>query len=192
MAFDLQTQLTKFLADLYAGALGVTQAFASLGLASGGVGTAADTTLTSTAAGKLSVSNVTTTSTAELQVSGGNGGFLSSVKALTEQTTIAAAATTTTAIQLPANAVILAVSVRVVTVIPTAATFTVTSATPAKTWNTVAVAVAAGTTDQGTAPGPSFQTTASVITITPNLTPGAATGQVRVTVYYYQVTPATS
>lgn len=156
-------------------------------------GVSQDTSLArNAAAGVLKLSHSTATSTAEFQVSGGSGGFISTVKALTELTTIAAAATTTTAIQLPANAVILAVSVRVVTIIPTAATFTVTSATPAKTWNTVAVPVAAGTTDPGTAPGPSFQTTASVITITPNLTPGTATGQVRVTVYYYQVTPATS
>lgn len=154
--------------------------------------TSADTKISRAGVGVLNVANGTSTLTAEVQVSGGSGGFISPVKALTELTTIAAAATTTTAIQLPANAVILAVSVRVVTIIPTAATFTVTSATPAKTWNTVAVAVAAGTTDQGTAPGPTFQTTASVITFTPNLTPGTATGQVRVTVYYYQVTPATS
>jgi hypothetical protein len=155
--------------------------------------TSQDTFLNRTAAGVVKLAHGTATSTAEFQVSGGSGSVISAVKALTELTTIAAAATTNTAIQLPANAVILAVSVRVVTVIPTAATFTVTSATPAKTWNTAAgVAVAATTTDVGTAPGPTFQTTASAVTITPNLTPGAATGQVRVTVYYYQVTPATS
>lgn len=125
-------------------------------------------------------------------VYGGNGGFISAVTALTELTTIAAAATTTTAIQIPANAVTLGVSVRVVTVIPTAATFTVTSATPTKTWNTVAVPVAANTTNPGTLSGPTFQTTASAITITPNLTPGAATGQVRVTIYYYTITPPSS
>jgi hypothetical protein len=127
-----------------------------------------------------------------LKVSGGNGGLITPVQSLTELTTIAAAATTATTIQIPANAVALAVSVRVVTVIPTAATFTVTSATPTKTWNTAAVAVAAGTTDPGTLAGPTPQTTASPITITPNLTPGTATGQVRVTIYYYTVTPPTS
>jgi hypothetical protein len=155
-------------------------------------GSVQDTVLTRTSTGILKLSNGTATATAELQVSGGNGGFLSPVKALTELTTIAAAPTTTTAIQLPATSVVLGVSVRVVTVIPTAATFTVTSATPTKTWNTVAVPVAATTTDPGTLPGPTFQTTASAVTITPNLTPGAATGQVRVTIYYYTITPPTS
>lgn len=151
-----------------------------------------DTALSRVSPGTVRVSHQTATSTAEWQVSGGNGGFISSVKALTELTTIAAAATTNTAIQIPANAVVLGVSVRVVTVIPTAATFTVTSATPSKTWNTAAVTVAANSTDPGTAPGPSFQTTASAITITPNLTPGAATGQVRVTIFYYTITPPSS
>lgn len=150
-----------------------------------------DTYLSRPAAGVGKLTG-TAAATAELQVSGGNGGFISSVKALTELTTIAAAPTTSTAILIPANAVVLGVSVRVVTIIPTAATFTVTSATPTKTWNTAAVAVAAGSTDPGTLPGPTFQTTASAIVITPNLTPGAATGQVRVTIYYYTITPPTS
>lgn len=163
-----------------------------LAWASGDASLAQDTTMTRVSAGVAKLAHGTATSTAEWQVSGGNGGFISSVQALTELTTIAAAATTNTAIQIPANAVTLGVSVRVVTVIPTAATFTVTSATPAKTWNTVAVAVAAGTTNPGTLPGPTFQTTASAITITPNLTPGAATGQVRVTIFYYTITPPSS
>lgn len=155
-------------------------------------GNSVDLILARAGIGIAKVSHGTATSAAELQVSGGNGGCISSVKALTELTTIAAAATTSTAIQIPANAVVLGVSVRVVTIIPTAATFTVTSATPTKTWNTAAVAVAAGSTDPGTLPGPTYQTTASAIVITPNLTPGAATGQVRVTIFYYTITPPTS
>lgn len=150
-----------------------------------------DTTISRAGVAIAKVAGVAATP-AELQVSGGNGGFISPVKALTELTTIAAAATTSTAIQIPVNAVVLGVSVRVVTIIPTAATFTVTSATPTKTWNTAAVTVAAGSTDPGTLPGPTFQTTASAIVITPNLTPGAATGQVRVTIFYYTITPPTS
>lgn len=107
-----------------------------------------------------------------------------------ELLTIAAAATTTTAMQLPAGAVVLAVSVRVTTVIPTAATFTVKVG--AIVFNTAAVSTAANSTDRGTAAGAAYNSTAQGVTITPNVTPGAATGVVRVTVIYYVVSPPTS
>lgn len=107
-----------------------------------------------------------------------------------ELLTIAAAATTTTSMQVPANAVVFSISVRVTTIIPTAATFTVTL--NATTFNTVAVPVAANTTDAGTKAGAFYNATAAGVVITPNLTPGAATGVVRVTVSYYLVTPPTS
>ena len=121
-----------------------------------------------------------------------NGGQRTSWKYKTELTTIAAAASTNTVITIPANAIVYAVSVRVVTVIPTCATFTVTSANPAKTWNTAAVNCAATSTDTGVAGGNTVQTASSVITITPNVQPGAATGQVRVTIHYFDVTPPSS
>ena len=122
-----------------------------------------------------------------------NGGQRSGWKYKTELTTIAAAASTNTVITIPANSLVYGVSVRVVTVIPTCATFTVTSATPAKTWNigSGSVGCAAGSTDPGTLGGMTVQTAASVITITPNLVPGAGTGQVRVTIHYFDVTPPT-
>lgn len=109
-----------------------------------------------------------------------------------ELLTIAAAATTdTTANLLPANAIIEAVVVRVTTVIPTAATFSVGDATTAARFAT-GVAVAATTTavglthvDQTGAAGPK-QTAAAKIRITPNAVPGAATGVVRITVFYRQ------
>jgi len=47
------------------------------------------------------------------------------IKSLSEVTTIAAAATSDTTIQMPAGAIVLGVSLRVTVVIPTAATFTV-------------------------------------------------------------------
>lgn len=112
---------------------------------------------------------------------------------LTELTTVAAAATTDTAIQIPADAVVLAVSVRVKTVIPTAATFTVTGATSGTQFDVAGgVSTAANTTDVGTRNCTFKNGAAQAVRITPNLAPGAATGQVRVTIHFYRITPATS
>ena len=112
-----------------------------------------------------------------------------------ELLTIAAAASTdSSANLLPAGAIIESVVVRVTTVIPTAATFTVGDPTTAARFAT-GVAVAANTTAIGIdhwsgaiatlAAGPS-QAAAAKVRITPNLTPGAATGVVRITVFYRQ------
>lgn len=128
----------------------------------------------------------------ESRVYAGNGGFMSVVKTVTESLTIAAAATTVGATSIPAGAILLGVSVRVTTVIPTAATFTVTTTVGGTTLNTAAVSTAANSTDPGTAAGASFRSAATAVTITPNLTPVAATGVVRLQYYYLQVTPATS
>jgi hypothetical protein len=130
--------------------------------------------------------------TGNLQMEAVSNGGLYAVQQATELLTIAAAATTDTALSVPANAVILGCSVRVTTVIPTATTFTVTTAAGGTTLSTAAVSTAANSTDPGTKAGPFFQSAATNIRITPNLTPGAATGVVRVTVYYYTVTPPTS
>lgn len=113
--------------------------------------------------------------------------------ALTELLTIAAAATSDTAIQIPLNAVVFGVSVRVTVVIPTAATFTVTGATSSTQFDVAGgVAVAANTTDVGTRNCPYKNGAAQAIRITPNLTPAANSGRVRVTVHYYTITPPTS
>ena len=114
------------------------------------------------------------------------------LKALTELTTIAAAATTDTTIAIPINAVVFAVSVRVTVAIPTAATFTVIGTTTSTAFNTAAVAVAIDSTDAGTASCPYKNGAAQTIRITPNLTPADNTGRVRVTIHYYEVTPPTS
>lgn len=126
-----------------------------------------------------------------------NGGYRE-IGSTTELLTIAAAATTdSTANLLPAGAYITGVTVRVTTLIPTAATFTVGDATTAARFAT-GVAVAANTTatgmthlDQTGAAGP-LQATAAKIRITPNATPAAATGVVRLTVYYEKWVPPTS
>jgi hypothetical protein len=114
------------------------------------------------------------------------------VKSLTELTTIAAAATTTTTIQIPGNAIVLAVSVYVQTAIPTATTFTVGDSGSAARYSTAAVSVNLGSSDKGTKAGAYYNASALGILITPNGTPAANTGRVRVTIHYIEVTVPTS
>lgn len=112
---------------------------------------------------------------------------------VTELTTIAAAATTDTAIQIPVDAVVYAVSVRVTVAIPTAVTFTVTGTTSGTQFDVAGgVSVAVNTTDVGTRNCPYKNGAAQTIRITPSATPAANTGRVRVTIFYYQITAATS
>lgn len=115
---------------------------------------------------------------------GGGGGGSSSAHALTEITPIAAAAFTDTGIQIPASVVVESVSVRVVTAIPTAATFTVGIAGNPSKFNTAPVSTVAGSVDAGTNAGDYLNTTAIAVRITPNVSPATATGQVRVTITY--------
>lgn len=114
-------------------------------------------------------------------------------KSVTELTTIAAAATTDTAIQIPVDAIVLGVTVRVTVVIPTAATFTVTGTTSATQYDVAGgVSTAATTTDVGTRNCPYKNGAAQTIRITPNAVPANNSGRVRVTIHYYKPTPATS
>lgn len=164
----------------------------SLGWSSGSSASASpDTTLIRDgAANTLALKNGNNAQ--EYRVYGGNGGFISNVKTVTELLTIAAAATTVGVTSIPAGAILLGVSVRVTTVIPTAATFTYATTVGGTALNTAAVSTAATSTDPGTAAGASYRAAATTITITPNLTPGAATGVVRLQYYYLQITPPTS
>lgn len=123
---------------------------------------------------------------------GGANGQVLSVKTLTELTTIAAAASTDTTIQMPANAIILGVSVRVTVVIPTATNFTVGDSGSAARFSTAAVSVAANSTDPGTKAGAYYNASALAVRITPDGTPGDNSGRVRVTIHYLEVTPPTS
>jgi len=130
---------------------------------------------------------------------GANGGYWER-GVNSELLTIAAAPTTdTTGNLLPANAIIEAVVVRVTTVIPTAATFTVGEATTAARFAT-GVAVAADTTAVGLlhrnpadadAAGP-VQSAAAKVRITPDVQPAAATGIVRIEVFFSRFVPPTS
>ena len=124
---------------------------------------------------------------------GGDNGQSIAVLQLTELTTIASAATTDTTIQIPAGAIVLAVSVRVTVAIPTAATFTVGDSGSVARFNTgTTVSTALNTTDVGTKAGAYYNSSSLSVRITPNLTPGTNVGRVRVTLLYMLSTPPTS
>jgi len=114
------------------------------------------------------------------------------LQSVSELLTIAAAATTDTVIDIPANVVVKAVTVRVTVIIPTAATFTVTGATTGTVWNTVAVPVAATTTDKGNLAAGTYNVAAQKVRITPNIQPANNTGRVRITIFYEDIIPPTS
>lgn len=158
------------------------------------LGASLNATLRRTATGEITVGSSLALNDGVLQlnkvVRNSTSGAQASSGVSTELLTIAAAASTdTTANLLPADAYIEAVTVNVVTLIPTAATFTVGDATTAARFAT-GVAVAAGTkavglthVDQTGDAGPK-QTTAAKVRITPNASPAAATGVVRVDVFW--------
>lgn len=117
-----------------------------------------------------------------------------------ELVTVSTSATTDTVGNLlPANSEIKAVVVRVTTVIPTAATFSVGDATTAGRFatgvgtagNTTAVGILqVGST--GVAASTPIQSAAAKVRITPNVQPATATGQVRVTVFWETFVAPTS
>jgi hypothetical protein len=91
------------------------------------------------------------------------------------------------------NVVVKSCNVRVTTAIPTAATFTVTGTTSGTQFDVAGgVSTALNTTDKGINNTPYRNGAAQTIRITPNLTPADNTGQVRVTCWYEEVTPAQS
>lgn len=122
----------------------------------------------------------------------GANGQSATIQQLTELTTIAAAATTDTAIQMPAGAIVLAVSVRVTVLIPTAATFTVGDSGSAARFSTAAVLVAAGTTNKGTKAGAYYNAGALAVRITPDVQPANNSGRVRTTIHYLSIVAPTS
>lgn len=172
--------------------LTATGGLTSTGPVSGTTGTFTGAVSGTTGTFTGAVSGTTGTFTGTVGKAGANGQVVG-IKQLTELTTIAAAATTDTAIQIPAGAIVLGVSVRVTTVIPTAATFTVIGASSSTAFQTGAsVSTAATTTDAGTKSCPYLNATAQAIRFTPNAQPADNTGRVRVTIHYIEVTPATS
>lgn len=112
----------------------------------------------------------------------------------TELLTIAVAASTDTASTIPAEASVFGASVRVVTSIPGTSTFSVSNPTAGVVYSTAPVSSTAGSTDPGDDNCPHGPVSASgmAIRITPDVTPSAGTGQVRVVAYWYVPTPPTS
>lgn len=110
---------------------------------------------------------------------------------LTETYTVPAAADGYSTIQLPANTLITGISYRVVTVIPTAATFSVGIALNKIKYGT-GISTAAGTTNTSLSNGIHYNTSATSLLITPSATPGAATGVLRLTLYYTNLIAPTS
>lgn len=135
---------------------------------------------------------LTPTAVGCLQFSGQPNGQALNLQSVSELTTISTGASTNTTLSIPAGAVVLGVSVLVVTAIPTATTFTVTGATSGTTFDTAAVSTSLGSSDSGTAAGAYYNASAQYVKITPNTGPGTNTGQVRVTVHYWTITPPTS
>lgn len=120
-----------------------------------------------------------------------DNGQLLGLDMLSELTTIAAAANTDTAIQIPAHALVLGVSTRVVAAIPTATTYDAGVAGATTRYGT-GISTAINTTHPGTNDGPRYYGSATSIRITPDATPGTNAGRVRVTVHYISITPPTS
>lgn len=118
-------------------------------------------------------------------------GQLANILSLTELTTIAAAATTDTTMQIPANCIVIGVTIRVTVAIPTATAFNYGIAGATARYGT-GIAVAAGTIYPGMDDGTRFYSAATAIRFTPNGTPGAATGRVRTTIHYVTLTPPSS
>lgn len=106
--------------------------------------------------------------------------------ALSEVVTILAAAYTDTAIQIPAGAVVYAVSVKVMLPIPGPTTsFSVGTAANTTRFSTANVSTALGSSDPGTAAAVGYTATASSIRLTMNGgSPATATGLVRVSISY--------
>ncbi len=101
---------------------------------------------------------------------------------------LAAATETRTTMQVPANAVVYAISVRVLETIPTATSFTVSCA--GRIMSTAPVSAVAGSTDSGTAGAPfTVGDVSAAITLTPDRAPANNSGRVRVTAHYYVVAP---
>lgn len=119
---------------------------------------------------------------------GGNG-QRARIKYATELTTIAASPDTDTAIQVPANAIILGVSVRV-TVQP-GGTSTLDIGISGDTTRYVTGMSSAATTTAVKARVDAYASATS-IRITPNTTPSDAAGRVRVTIHYLDLVAPTS
>jgi hypothetical protein len=110
------------------------------------------------------------------------------IRTLTELTTIAAAATTDTTIQLPAAALVLAVSSRVTTQ-PPGTTTTDIGISGSTTRYGTGISTAGGTTNPGTLAGVLYNASAVSVRYTPNTSPSNNSGRIRTTIHYILITP---
>lgn len=135
-------------------------------------------------------------SSASIVMNDTNGQAMTVLKELTEELTIAAAASTDSSLTIPQDAIVYGVTVRVTTAIPgPASVFDVQNSVDMHSYsNGPNVAVAAGTTYKCTNGCPKVNNSgsAAVVRITPDFAPGAGTGKVRITLYYYDFTVPTS
>lgn len=117
------------------------------------------------------------------------------IQSISEEVAVAAAAVTDSTLNLlPTNALVLDVTARVTTLIPTAATFKLGIAGQDDKFGS-GILVAANTTFVSSQQGGAFQFqqgAAAAIRITPNVQPAAATGKVRITVFYIVTIPPQS
>ena len=123
-------------------------------------------------------------------IDGGNGA-MQVRETRTELLTINAAASTVSTIEMPAGCRFDGYACRVVTAIPTATTFTVTASGSGTGIGTPGgISTAAGTTD-GRASA-IVNLIGQYVRITPNVTPAAATGEIRLVIWYTRFIPPTS
>ena len=152
MGNDLNTLLTTWIADMYAGTISVPS----------------------------------------LVVPGASGGTLT-LGTSTELLTVAAAATSdTVASMLPASSIILGVSCRVTTIIPSATSFVLGGKSAGGPF-TETVLVAANSVNAGSLACPYYNVGAQKVTLTiTGSNPANNTGRVRINVFYLTVTPPTA
>lgn len=120
----------------------------------------------------------------------GNGQMFE-VLTLSELLMVTTSAFTDTTIQIPANAVVFGVSVRITTQPSGTSTFDI-GVSGATTRYGTGLSTAAGATNPGTNDATRFYSAATAIRFTPNVAPSAAGGRARITIYYYAITPPTS
>ena len=147
-----------------------------------------DLVLTRDAANTLALKNANADQ--HYRIYGANGTYRDE-GALSELTTIAAAAFTDTTIQIPANAVVFGVSGRV-TIQPPNTTTVDCGVSGATVRYATGVSTVAGSTWPGALDGTRAYTSAISIRLTPNATPTDTTGRIRITIHYYTITPSTS
>jgi hypothetical protein len=109
------------------------------------------------------------------------------IKRRVQTVTIAAAASTNSTIEMPAGALVLGVTALVKVVIPTATVFDIGDSGDADRF-AASVAVAAGTKSKGTRLAPYVPSSAQVVKITPDQSPATATGKVKLTIHYIELT----